>query len=205
MRASVTSTRWHSSVDSQLIRYAREAAQTTLSTEAPEAWERSVRAGALADQAVTALDRPRGEIIIASAWLHAIGDSPSTTRTGCWPIDGAVHLLAEGWPTPVVNLVAHHAQARLIAPAWDATERLALFERIQGWPSDILDYSIVMAMSAADPPDPEYCVRLAGKQVPASLRISARDRAERERRLRRAVDRVHASIIAAQAATPATA
>jgi hypothetical protein len=180
-------------VDSQLIRYAREAAQTTLSTEAPEAWERSVRAGALADQAVTALDRPRGEIIIAS------------TRTGCWPIDGAVHLLAEGWPTPVVNLVAHQAQARLIAPAWDATERLALFERIQGWPSDILDYSIVMAMSAADPPDPESCVRLAGKQVPASLRISARDRAERERRLRRAVDRVHASIIAAQAATPATA
>lgn len=192
-------------MDSQLIRYAREASELALSSEAPLAWARSVRAAALADEAVTVLDRPRGEIIISAAWLHAIGQSPAAARTGCYSVDGAVQLLAEGWPTPVVNLVAHQTQSRLIAPAWDATERLALFERIQGWPSDILDYSAVMSLNDAESSDPEVCVRMANMQLPASLKISARTRAERERRLRRAVDRVHASIIAARASTPATA
>jgi len=141
-------------------------------------------------------------MMLAAAWLHAIGESPQIQRTGFAPIDGALHLLSEGWPTPVVNLVAHQAQARLIAPAYCASERLALFERIQGWPSDILDYSIVLGLTDEDPVNPETCIRLAGASVPASLRVSARDRVEREKRLRRAVDRVSAAIIAAKAATP---
>jgi hypothetical protein len=141
-------------------------------------------------------------VIVSSAWLHAIGESPSIHTTGFTPVDGAVYLLAEGWPTPVINLVAHQGQARLIAPAFDAIEELALFERIQGWPSDILDYSIVMGMPEDSPSDAEACLRLANRGLPPSLRVSARDRAERERRLRRAVDRVDAALIAARSPVP---
>lgn len=189
-------------MDSQLLRYSQECARTLLEEHAPAAWAQSERAAHQADTAVKLLDRPRGEIIVAAAWLHALGESPSVSSTGFAPVDGAVHLLAEGWPTPVVNLVAHQGQARLIAPAFDATERLALFDRIQGWPSDILDHSIVMALPDDPESDPEACLRLAAKSLPASLKMTARDRAERERRLRRAVDRVNAALIAARVPAP---
>lgn len=173
-----------------------------LAEHVPGAWARSKAAAHQAASAVQALGRPRGEIIVAAAWLHAVGDAPSIRGTGLAPVDGAVHLLAEGWPTPVINLVAHQGQARLIAPAFDATEQLALFERIQGWPSDILDYCVVMALSGEQESDPEACLRLAAKALPASLKMTARDRAERERRLRRAVDRVNAALIGARVPTP---
>lgn len=189
-------------MDSQLLRYSQECARTLLAEHVPAAWARSQRAAHQADTAVKALDRPRGEFMIAAAWLHAVGQSPSVSSTGFAPVDGAVHLLAEGWPTPVVNLVAHQGQARLIAPAYDATESLALFERIQGWPSDILDHSIVMGLSDGTTSDPEACLRLAAQSLPASLKMTARDRAERERRLRRAVDRVNAALIAARVPAP---
>lgn len=193
---------WHAVVDSQLLRYSQECARTLLAEDAPAAWARSQRAAHHASTAVTTLDRPRNDIIVASAWLHGIGESPAINGSGFVPVDGAVHLLAEGWPTPVVNLVAHQGQARLIAPAFNATERLALFDRIQGWPSDILDYAVVMGMTDAEQADPEACLRVAAKGMPASLKITARDRAERERRLRRAVDRVHAALIAVRSPVP---
>lgn len=189
-------------MDSQLLRYAQECAQVMLESSAPAAWERSKRAGQRAAMTVEILGRPRGEIMVAAAWLHAVGELPDVRGTGFAPVDGAVHLLSEGWPTPVVNLVAHQGQARLIAPAFDATGQLALFERIQGWPTDILDHSIVMALPDGADPDPDAALRAAAKAMPTSMRITARDRAERERRLRRAVDRVKAALIAARAPTP---
>jgi len=173
-----------------------------LHDDAPAMWDQSVRAATLADRAVTILGRPRGEIIISAAWLHGIGQSSQVRSSGFVPVDGAVQLLADGWPTPVVNLVAHQGQARLLAPAFGETTRIALFERIQGWPSDILDYSIVMALAPAEQPDPDVCLRLATRDLPASLSISARDRSERDRRLRRAVDRVNAALIAARTPAP---
>lgn len=180
------------------MRYAQDCARTLLADDHPERWEQSKRAGAQATTVVEVLDRPRGELMVAAAWLHAVGHARAVVSSGCVPIDGAVHLLAEGWPTPVVNLVAHQGQARLIAAAYGDVERLALFDRIQGWPSDILDYAVTMGLSTEGTADPEIGLRLAAKQVPASLAITARDRSLRERRLRRAVDRVHAALIAAR-------
>ena len=185
-------------MDSQLLRYSQECAFSMLGSDVPGAWDRSQRAAHQASLAVDALGRPRGEMIIASAWLHAVGEAPTARSTGFAPVDGAVNLLAQGWPSPIVSLVAHQGQARLIAPAFDAIEELALFERIQGWPSDILDYAITTSLPDDIDPDPEACLRLAAKGLPATLRITARDRAERERRLRRAVDRVSAATIAAR-------
>ena len=182
----------------QLVRYAQDCARTLLADDYPEQWERSRRAAAQAATVVEVLDRPRGEIMVAAAWLHAVGHARTVITSGCVPIDGAIHLLAEGWPTPVVNLVAHQGQARLLAAAYGDVERLALFDRIQGWPSDILDYAVTMGLPPEGTTDPEVGLRLAAKQVPASLAITARDRSMRERRLRRAVDRVHAALIAAR-------
>lgn len=137
-------------------------------------------------------------MIVAAAWLHAVGESADIRRTGFVPVDGAVHLLAEGWPTPVVNLVAHQTQARIIAPHFGVTEQLALFERIQGWPSDILDYAIITSLVQTGPDDPTTSLRKASQELPASLKITASQRTERERRLRRALDRVTAATLAAQ-------
>lgn len=188
---------WHSPVTSQLLRYASDCARANLESTSTGAWDRSQRAAGHASNAVRHLGRPRGDIIIAAAWLHAVGESPDLARTGFAPVDGALYLLAEGWPAPVVNLVAYQSQARLLASAFDATGQLALFERIQGWPSDILDYSCVMALSEDRLPDPEECLRRAFPPDSTPRPWRTRDAAERERRLRRALDRVQAEMISA--------
>lgn len=138
-------------------------------------------------------------MIVAAAWLHAVGEGTGLRSTGFAPVDGAVYLLSEGWPDPVVSLVAHQAQSRMLAPVFRACEQLALFERIQGWPSDITDFAVVMALGDGPNPDPDQCLRESTLRIPATLGISARDRGERERRLRRAIDRVQSSLIAAPA------
>ena len=102
----------------QLIRYSRDCAEQLLEHVCPDAWLRSQTAARHAEGAATALGRPRAEIITAAAWLHAIGESPDLTRSGLAPLDGALHLLTSGWPEPVVSLVAHQMQSRLVAGAF---------------------------------------------------------------------------------------
>lgn len=194
-RVGATCRVWHARVTSQLLRYARECARANLEVQAPSAWQRGERAAGHASHVVHELARPRGDVIVAAAWLHALGEAPRLVRTGFSPVDGALHLLAEGWPSPVISLVAYQAQARLLAPAFDATGQLALFERIQGWPSDIVDYSCVMALSPDPRPDPEECLRRAACAFTPARSVRPRDADERERRLRRAMDRVQAQLI----------
>jgi putative nucleotidyltransferase with HDIG domain len=69
----------------------------------------------LAD-AVSESDRPT---LIAAAWLHDIGYAADLAVTGFHPLDGARHLREHGWPTMMVNLVAHHSAAR-----YEAVERV---------------------------------------------------------------------------------
>lgn len=65
--------------------------------------------------------------LLAAAWLHDIGYSPAIADTGLHPLDGARHLLAEGWPPSVVNLVAHHSAARYEAAERGLSHELAEF------------------------------------------------------------------------------
>lgn len=101
----------------------------------------------------------------------------------------------------MTSLVAFQGQARLLAPAFRADGQLALFERIQGWPSDILDYACVMALSDETPADPDLCLRLATPAVPG---VRNGVHIERERRLRRALDRVTAELIAVSSPASST-
>ena len=68
-------------MDSQLLRYSQECAFSMLGSDVPGAWDRSQRAAHQASVAVDALGRPRGEMIIAAAWLHAVGESPTAGRS----------------------------------------------------------------------------------------------------------------------------
>jgi hypothetical protein len=173
-------------VAQQLIRYARDCAFQHLSDPCGDAWAKSERAAHLAEVAAAELQRPRSEMIVAAAWLHAIGQAPDLRLTGLPPVDGAQYLLSQGWPYPVVALVAHQAQSRMLAATYGAQSELALVNRIQGWPADIIDYAVVMSAGS----DVDECLRACGRSVPGDPSVPARIAAEREKRLRRAVDRV---------------
>lgn len=133
-------------VPDPLARYAREYAGSLLA-DRPAELAQAETAARQAETAALSLRRPRPEMLIAAAQLHGIGTSPSVSRTGFAPVDGAMELMAMGWPDPVVSLVGHQAQARLVAESLGAGPQLALITRIQGWPADILDYAILTAGS----------------------------------------------------------
>ncbi len=51
------------------------------------------------------------DLLVAAAWLHDIGYSPDLVRTGFHPIDGTIHLAAQGVSERLCALVAHHSCA----------------------------------------------------------------------------------------------
>jgi putative nucleotidyltransferase with HDIG domain len=74
--------------------------------------------------AVSAAD---GDTLLAAAWLHDIGYAPEIGHTRFHPLDGARYLRDHGWPTKVVNLVAHHSGARFEAEERGLAAELAEF------------------------------------------------------------------------------
>lgn len=54
-------------------------------------------------------------LLVAAAWLHDVGYGPDLVKSGLHAADGADYLKAHGYPTRVVNLVAHHSGARFEA------------------------------------------------------------------------------------------
>ncbi|GAA5156367.1 hypothetical protein GCM10023321_32000 [Pseudonocardia eucalypti] len=68
-----------------------------------------------AEELASAVPVEQRPVLVAAAWLHAIGYSPRLCHTGFHPLDGARYLRAEGWPPVVVSLVAHHSGARFEA------------------------------------------------------------------------------------------
>ena len=96
---------------------------------------------AVADRAHTlAVTVPDSEVdaLVAAGWLHDIGYHRRLQRTGFHPLDGALHLRAEGWPEPVCSLVAHHSGSRFVAQVLDLDDMLADFGFTEGPSSDVL-------------------------------------------------------------------
>ena len=135
-------------------------------------------------------------MLISAAWLHGVGRAPDAVRSGLAAVDGANYLLSQGWPAPVVSLVAHQLQSRMIADAYQAADALALIERVQGWPADILDYAIVTS-STDGPVEVSVGLHTIRQQDIANPRVSATTREERQVRLHRAADRVNSALEAA--------
>lgn len=151
---------------------------------------RASTAARTAHEAAVRLRRPRPEILAAAACLHEIGRSPAAARIGFIPVDGAADLLAMGWPDPVISLVAHQMQSRMIARYLDAGSQLALIARIQGWPADILDYALLTTGADGAMRPVEEGLAAVEREQAAEPRIPDRIARERLGRLARAGSRV---------------
>lgn len=77
--------------------------------------------------------------LVVAAWLHDVGYAPEIAHTGFHPLDGARYLCQQGWPTVVVNLVAHHSAARYEAAERGKSGDLAEFLFQQSALQDALD------------------------------------------------------------------
>lgn len=182
-----------------LVKYAEAAVREILSGM-PDVLRRSEVAAEQAQRAVRLLRRPRPELLVSAAWLHAVGEAPSLRRCGLPSVDGATHLMDQGWPTPTVSLVAHQQQSRMIARALDCEAALSLFERVPGWPADIVDFAILTS-SPEGPVDINEGLHRVRHFDIAHPRISASVREERIARLRRAGERVGRAITVAEEVT----
>lgn len=182
----------HSTVSEPLSRYAEDAASEALAA-LPATLARSKVAAAQAQRVATALGRPRPDILVSAAWLHAIGEAPALHRCGLPAVDGATFLLDQGWPTPTINLVAHQLQSRMLAQALGCAPSLRLFERVQGWPADIVDYAILTSDEDGPIPLEAGLGRIRDADI-AHPEILATVREERQARLRRAGERVHRAV-----------
>jgi putative nucleotidyltransferase with HDIG domain len=80
-------------------------------------------------------------LVVAGAWLHDIGYSPTLRDTGFHPVDGARYLAEQGWPPAVVGLVAHHSGARYVAAVRGALPDLAEWAFEDSTAMDILTFA----------------------------------------------------------------
>ncbi|GIE75361.1 metal-dependent phosphohydrolase, HD subdomain protein [Actinoplanes philippinensis] len=81
------------------------------------------------------------DVLVAAAWLHDIGYAEPIALTGFHPLDGAVHLSAEGWPARIAGLVAYHSGARFVGAARGFGEQLAAFPDERSLMADALTYA----------------------------------------------------------------
>lgn len=105
------------------------------------------------------LDPAASDVLVASAWLHDVGYAPDLVNTGLHPLDGARFLRNNGWPTDVVELVAHHSGAEIEAEERGLAAEMAEFSRP---PQELLDRLTAVDMTTS--PD--------GEPIPARQRIT---------------------------------
>ncbi|GAB4583000.1 HD domain-containing protein [Nocardia sp. IFM 10818] len=79
----------------------------------PRRWAHTQGVARQAALAAGVVDDP--DLLIAAAWLHDIGYAPDLVRTGFHPIDGTIHLAAQGISERLCALVAHHSCASVEA------------------------------------------------------------------------------------------
>lgn len=136
--------------DSLVIR--ARALSTELLDATPHLLQHSARSAEHATDHARRITRSRAEEVIAAAWLHDIGYLPQLRRTGFHPLDGALYLMAAGWPERVVRLVAHHSYAALEAPFYGVGHHLGVIEPVTGIDADLLVSADLSAGSGASPP-----------------------------------------------------
>lgn len=78
-------------------------------------------------------------LLIAAAWLHDIGYTPSIAETGFHALDGARWLLSAGFPQRLASLVAYHSCASYEAEVRGLADVLCgEFEQEQSLTADAL-------------------------------------------------------------------
>lgn len=102
---------------------ARDLAEQYLAAQLPRRWRHTAAVAQRAAELALVLD-VNGVCLVASAWLHDIGYSPSLVDTGFHPLDGARFLRRHGLNERVVCLVAHHSGALIEADVRGLREEL---------------------------------------------------------------------------------
>lgn len=124
-------------MDGVLTELARRLAEVRLASLATRLAHVRGVAGA-AERLVKRIDPLEAESLVAAAWLHDVGYSPSVRSTGCHAIDGAVFVRAEGFPALVVSLVAYHTGAVFEARERGLSSKLAEFVEPPDFLLDVL-------------------------------------------------------------------
>jgi putative nucleotidyltransferase with HDIG domain len=90
-------------------------------------WEHVQSVAARSRELAPAVSAEKRDTLVVAAWLHDIGYSPEIGHARFHPLDGARYLREQGWPTQVINLVAHHSGARFEAAERGMSEELSEF------------------------------------------------------------------------------
>jgi hypothetical protein len=146
---------------STLVEEAQDLARSRLADVLPRRWRHVQKVAGKAKTLGVALslNRDDARTLVAAAWLHDIGYSPSLVETGLHPLDGARWLRAKGLDERVTALVAHHSCAYLEADERGlAKELTAEFSREDSVVADALWYADMT--TGPDGQDFEVSVRL---------------------------------------------
>ncbi|MCK2239722.1 MULTISPECIES: HD domain-containing protein [unclassified Crossiella] len=145
-----TVTEWEKTNAADLVEVARETAAQLL-TSLERRWQHVRGVAARATEIGGAVHRDADSdahnqaaerLLVASAWLHDVGYSPSLVTSRLHAVDGAEYLARRGFPLKLVNLVAHHSGAR-----FEAVER-GLGNLMEPYPFEDDEFSD--ALTAAD-------------------------------------------------------
>jgi hypothetical protein len=151
-------------------------------------------AGLIAGMAAGALRVDQPETVVAAALLHDIGYAPAITRTGFHPLDGALFLVQEGWPDPVVFLVAHHSHAAVLAPYYGVHHHLSLLDHVHSQADDILTFSDLRAGVSGLGADPRQRIEDMRRRHADRTFVPDEIREARYRMLLTAAARVNAAV-----------
>ena len=180
-------------IASELVGEAQRLAQNVL-TGAPQRRRHTAGVAARAQELAVTLDSAEDrDQLVAAAWLHDIGYARALRASGFHPLDGARHLLALGWPGPIVALVARHSDAASVAAVRGLSRELDAFPVIDGPVDDALTYADQTVGPDGD--SVTFGERLAEKLLrhgPGSPNATAH--ARREPVLRAAICRVDARL-----------
>ncbi|SBT69189.1 HD domain-containing protein [Micromonospora sediminicola] len=98
-----------------LIETARDMARLLLEAPLPRRWTHVQAVAAKADRISAAVPVEDRSVLVASAWLHDVGYSPTLVDTGFHALDGGRWLRRERFDGRIAALVAHHSCAWLEA------------------------------------------------------------------------------------------
>ncbi|HWG98720.1 MAG TPA: HD domain-containing protein [Pilimelia sp.] len=90
---------------------AAELAAAVLASALPRRWRHVQAVGRKAATLGRSLLEVDAESLVAAAWLHDVGYSPTIVDTGLHALDGARWVLRQGFSDRIAALVAHHSCA----------------------------------------------------------------------------------------------
>lgn len=133
-------------MDEDLVGRARTLAGERLAVAMPQRWAHVQGVARVASVVAPRLLARDSDAVVAAAWLHDVGYSPSLSVSGFHPVDGASFARSAGMPELVVSLIAHHSGAHAEAIERGLAAELAEFDLP---PSGVLDVVTYADMTTA--------------------------------------------------------